>query len=104
MPNPGDKDPEIETDCRIEPGNIGGPLCDAHGAVVGMVYKKSSSGRRNVNSFGFVLPTASLQAFLKKNLPPPAALSTKKAARDSLGWEEVKDRLERSIVHVQCYE
>ena len=97
MPNPGDKDPEIETDCRIEPGNIGGPLCNVHGAVVGMVYKKSSSGRRNVDSFGFVLPTATLQAFLKKNLPSPATPSKKKAAHESLGWEEVKDRLERSI-------
>jgi S1-C subfamily serine protease len=124
VPSPDDKEPEIETDCRIGPGTVGGPLCNQRGAVVGMIYKRSAQTERNVDPFGLALPAETLQAFLKKNLPasetpdpkesadkptksvkkPGRMAKSAKVASSDLGWDEVKVRLESSVVRVQCFE
>ena len=73
MPGPEDKNPEIQTDCRIAPGTLGGPLCNQWGAVVGMVHKRAQA-RQGVDTFALVVPADVLKKFIKEHLPPPAAL------------------------------
>jgi S1-C subfamily serine protease len=78
----------IVLDAKVNPGNSGGPLCDAGGNVVGMITAKSIS-YENVESYGMALPARDLEAFLKKNLKnyQPAAAEPK-----PLQWDEI-DRL-----------
>jgi thioredoxin-related protein len=62
-------------DCRVNPGNSGGPLCDTNGRVIGMVTAKT--GGLGVDSYGMARPAEKLEAFLKEHLPnyssqPPA--------------------------------
>ena len=71
VPAAGDKESEIELDCRVNPGNSGGPLFNDRGAVVGMIRAKSFS-LADRDSFGFAIPGEKLVDFLKKNLPASA--------------------------------
>jgi S1-C subfamily serine protease len=75
--------PEPETggmlvlDCRVNPGNSGGPLCNAQGMVVGMVTAKSPGGGR-VDSYGMAIPADTLRQFLSEHvvLSPTVGRST----------------------------
>jgi S1-C subfamily serine protease len=83
-------------DCRVNPGNSGGPLCDACGCVTGMVTAKSFVGE-GIDSYGMALPAADLTAFVKKHLPEyaPPPLLTKK-----LEWDEVDRLVSPSVVMI----
>ena len=82
VPDPGDKESEIELDCRVNPGNSGGPLFNDRGAVVGMIRAKSFS-LADRDSFGFAIPGEKLVAFLKKNLPASGRLGLQKTGRQT---------------------
>ncbi|MCA9226753.1 MAG: hypothetical protein KDA47_14120, partial [Planctomycetales bacterium] len=71
------------------PGNSGGPLCDTHGYVIGMVTAKSANSL-GVDSYGMAIPADRLALFLQENLPEFAA--TDQPAPDELAWDAV-DRL-----------
>ena len=86
-------------DCRVNPGNSGGPLCDSHGNVVGMVTAKSLS-TFDTESYGMALPAANLKKFLAKHLPkdcplPAAATSTKR-----LEWDEIDRMVGGSVLMI----
>jgi serine protease Do len=78
-------------DCRVNPGNSGGPLCDSHGNVVGMVTAKSVSGF-GIESYGMALPAESLRVFLTKHLPGYAKQPTGPSGAQVMEWDQI-DRL-----------
>jgi S1-C subfamily serine protease len=97
---PADQSPEgmILLDCRVNPGNSGGPLCDARGGVVGMITAKSYNSF-SVDSYGMALPGSLLCDFLQKHLPgfPPRKSKTTVAAGQ---WDQVDRRVSPSVVLV----
>lgn len=77
-------------DCRVNPGNSGGPLCDVYGNAVGMVTAKSV-GRAGVESYGMALPADVLRRFVLKHVRPQD-MPAPKTAPKPLEWNQV-DRL-----------
>jgi len=85
-------------DCRVNPGNSGGPLCDTRGRVVGMVTAKSMSGGQ-LDSYGMALPGKDLDAFLQQHLPGYTA--TQDASDENRQeWEEIDQKVSQSVVMV----
>lgn len=78
-------------DCRVNPGNSGGPLCDVRGNVVGMVTAKSLS-TAEMDSYGMALPAKDLREFLKKHLPDYEKLPAVEPSETRLEWDEI-DRI-----------
>ena len=78
FPTADDEAGFIVTDCKVNPGNSGGPLCSFSGSIAGMVTAKSHISSRE-DSYGLVIPVDRLRKFLAENLPadsrklPPAA-------------------------------
>jgi S1-C subfamily serine protease/thioredoxin-related protein/DNA-directed RNA polymerase subunit RPC12/RpoP len=103
VPAPGDKESEIELDCRVNPGNSGGPLFNDRGAIVGMIRAKSLS-LADRDSIGLAIPGEKLVAFLKQHLPASAALASKKPAAKPIEWPQLKEQMEPSIVCVLNYQ
>jgi S1-C subfamily serine protease len=91
LPEPGNGF-MIFLDAKVNPGNSGGPLCDASGNVVGMISAKTTKAFEgfNVETYGMAIPGNELETFLRKNLKDfqngPATNSKPQT------WEEV-DRL-----------
>lgn len=55
----------IVTDCKVDHGNSGGPLCSV-GGIVGMVSQMTNDDNR----YGLAIPVDRLRTFLLENLPP----------------------------------
>jgi S1-C subfamily serine protease len=85
-------------DCRVNPGNSGGPLCDTRGHVVGLVTAKSGGGF-GVDSYGMALPASTVRDFLAKHLPE-AVKKTDADEGDPLEWEEVDRRVGPSVMMI----
>jgi serine protease Do len=84
-------------DCKVNPGNSGGPLCDKRGQVVGLVSAKSFSGA-GVESYGMAVPSGVVHEFLTANLPD---YTPTRAAAASLGeWDEVDRMVSPSVVMI----
>lgn len=78
-------------DCRVNPGNSGGPLCDVNGNAVGMVTAKTVGGS-GVESYGMAIPAEVLRQFLAKHGPADQHPAAPRKADKVLEWDEV-DRL-----------
>ena len=72
LPAGDDNEDFIATDCMVNPGNSGGPLCSFCGGVAGMVTRKRQSppGRPAI---GMAIPVGRLRKFLAEKLPKDAA-------------------------------
>jgi predicted Zn finger-like uncharacterized protein len=84
-------------DCRVNPGNSGGPLCSTRGNVVGIVTAKSFSGD-SVDSYGMAVPAEELIKFLSREMAGyerPTVLEDK-----TLEWDVVDNRVSPSVVMV----
>jgi S1-C subfamily serine protease len=84
-------------DCRVNPGNSGGPLCNKRGHVVGVVTAKSLIGQ-SIDSYGMAVPTSEVLQFLARALPdfrpaPPPETPM-------LEWDEVDRLVSPSVVMV----
>ncbi len=96
LPDPDEENMYL-LDCRVNPGNSGGPLCDQYGRVVGMVTAKSGLSQ-NVDSYGMALPANVLHAFLEKSLPGWTPLVMENT--DRLEWDEVDRAVSSSVLMV----
>jgi S1-C subfamily serine protease/thioredoxin-related protein len=101
VPDPRDEDGFIATDCRVNPGNSGGPLCNFSGNIAGMVTAKSHISSRE-DSYGLVIPADRLRKFLmeklpreSRELPPPLARTT------NLKADEIGKRVALSVVYIE---
>jgi len=84
----------ITTDAAVNPGNSGGPLFNAYGAVVGMVTQKHTS-------YGLAIPAEKLREFLEKHIPEFANQIYVVTAETELKWEELDRLFAPSVVMVQ---
>jgi S1-C subfamily serine protease len=94
LPEPGNQN-MVVLDARVNPGNSGGPLCDAYGNVVGIVTAKV--GGAGLDSYGMALPAKDLESFLRKyvNDYKAAEPSAQKKA-----WNEVDKEVSPSVVMI----
>ncbi|QDU92678.1 trypsin-like peptidase domain-containing protein [Lignipirellula cremea] len=81
-------------DCRVNPGNSGGPVCDNRGNVIGMVTAKSRNFG-GVDSYGMAIPAEELRKFLAENLPEPPESAT---GEEVLAWDAVDRQVSGSVV------
>jgi len=91
--------PELEglfmIDGKVNPGNSGGPLCDAFGNCVGLITAKTLSNEKE-DSYGLARPPTDVRRFLKRALPSqvdfPSLSKTEK-----LDWPDVYDQVKGSV-------
>jgi S1-C subfamily serine protease/thioredoxin-related protein/DNA-directed RNA polymerase subunit RPC12/RpoP len=104
LPGAEDKDPDMQSDCRVSPGSYGGPMCDEHGVVVGMVHRRTKPEAHGNVLFAFVAPCDLLRSFLKMHLPPAATLPTAQTKGPTRDWVDIKEQMSSSVVHILCLE
>jgi len=83
-------------DCRVNPGNSGGPLCDTRGNVVGVVTAKSLSGF-GLDSYGMAIPARTVRDFLGEHLP---RFETRAAGNVRREWDEIDRLVSPSVVMI----
>jgi S1-C subfamily serine protease/thioredoxin-related protein len=98
---PADQTPAgmILLDCRVNPGNSGGPLCDARGNVVGIVTAKSLNSI-TADSYGMARPVDQIGDFLKKHLPGFQLQAAPATDTRSEQWDDVDRRVSPSVLMV----
>ncbi len=89
----------ILLDCRVNPGNSGGPLVDSRGNVIGMVTAKSLSNSE-YESFGLALPADQLRTFLSDKLPRGVRLPPARASRKALEWDQIDELVSGSVLKI----
>ncbi len=106
-----DREGFLVTNCKIEHGNSGGPLCSVAGCcIAGMNSRKTGTGGELSESYGMAIPASKLIEFIKENkdkFPPdfirkkiPHVASTNGTTKLS----EVVERLQPSCVYVENYQ
>jgi len=87
-------------DCRVNPGNSGGPLCDVQGNVVGIVTAKSRASS-DVDSYGMAVPSEAAIVFLKKNLPDYTPLEDDNPFDDEdREWNDIDREVSPSVLMI----
>jgi S1-C subfamily serine protease len=85
-------------DCTVNPGNSGGPLCDLHGLVVGVVSAKTLSSD-GIGSYGMARPTNVIADFLKAHLPGFKPATGQGAAKHD-DWSDIDPLISPSVVMI----
>ena len=101
VPDSQDDDAYIVTDCRVNPGNSGGPMCNFSACIAGMVTKKSRISTRE-DSYGMVIPASRLRKFLTENLPEKSRqLPSAKDEADAMNLKDINERVSPSVVFIE---
>jgi len=92
-------DEMIELDCRVNPGNSGGPMCDPAGNVLGMVTAKTVRVDPTIDTIGMAIPTSYLLAFLKEHVPDfePAELAELPPSPD---WADMYENAKPTVMKI----
>jgi hypothetical protein len=83
-------------DCRVNPGNSGGPLCNNKGECIGLITAKSGGGF-GVDSYGMARPGMALQKYLEDHLPNYAPPDT---ADEDLEWDKIYQHVSASVLMI----
>jgi len=101
LPPPDDNEAFIVTDCTVNPGNSGGPLCSFCGGVAGMVTRKSQITSHE-SSYGMAIPVGRISKFLKDKLPRDAPMPTALGAKPaSMKLAELAEKIAPSVVYIE---
>ncbi|MYM54728.1 peptidoglycan-binding protein [Rhodobacteraceae bacterium GS-10] len=82
------------------PGDVGGPVFDAGGAVMGMLLPKAAGGKQLPEDVSFVLDAASIGGLLSELGLTPTATDT----LDQMDPEDLTDKASGMTVLVNCWE
>jgi S1-C subfamily serine protease len=106
-----DREGFLVTNCKIEHGNSGGPLCSVDGCcIAGMVSRKTGTTEALdlSESYGLAIPASKLKVFLRDNrdkLPKDFFRKVPKVSRTSgIKLSEVVQRIQPSVVYVENYQ
>ena len=102
LPAADDNEAFIVTDCTVNPGNSGGPLCSFSGGVAGMVTRKSQI-TSNESSYGMAIPVGRLRKFLTEKLPHggPTCRPRKSAKTANMKLSDLAEKIQTSVVYIE---
>lgn len=101
IPDPHDEEGFIATDCKVNPGNSGGPLCNYSGSIAGIVTRKSAINSKE-DSYGLVIPIDRVKKFLAAKLPADGRkLAAPPAAGTNLKLTELYNKVGPSVVYIE---
>ena len=102
-----DREGFLVTNCKIEHGNSGGPLCSVSGCcIAGMVTAKTATAGEINESYGLAIPASKLIKFLESNkdkIPPDFSIPPRSSTTGTKLPEVVK-RVQASAVYVENYQ
>ena len=101
LPADDDNGVFIVTDCTINAGNGGGPVCGYHGGVGGMVTRNSqiTSPERN---YGMAIPVGRLRKFLAETLPKDAKMPpAQEAEASSMKLSDLAEKIAPGVVYIE---
>jgi S1-C subfamily serine protease len=101
-----DKEGYLVTNCKIEHGNSGGPLCSVSGCcIAGMVTAKTVTSEGLSESYGLAIPASKLKQFLKEKLPPDVLHKIPRPTNTTGGkLSELMKGVQASVVYVENYQ